>query len=241
MRIRGHWGYIRPVSRSIDSRAAVPRARHAAGIAAGALLLAAACGPPEPSQGNYLEQLVDARAYKDDFFASDPESPVPLDRRSWMVPLRYYEPDISYRVPAQLDIADDQPIYDVPTSTGQFRRMQRIGHLEFVLHGDSYRLTALLSEEEGLFVPFRDDTSSNETYPAGRYIDLPFSPTGIYDLDFNRAYHPTCYFDEQFDCPFPPPENRLRKAIQAGEKLPPEDERRLPISAPVAPADTAGP
>ena len=200
----------------------------------GFLLLPAACGPPAPDESGYLTRLVDDRAYKDEFFANAPDSPVPLDRRSWMVPLRYYEPDPSYRVPAQLDIADDQPIYDVPTSTGQFRRMQRIGHLEFMLHGESYRLTALLSEEEGLFVPFRDDTSSSETYPAGRYLDLPFSATGIYDLDFNRAYHPTCYFDEQFDCPFPPPENRLRKAIHAGEKLPPEDERRLPISAPDA-------
>jgi uncharacterized protein (DUF1684 family) len=229
------------VNRLIDACAAVVRGRLATGFLAGSLLLAAGCGPPEPDENNYLAQLVDARAYKDDFFASDPESPVPLDRRSWMVPLRYYEPDVAYRVPAQLDIADDQPIYDIPTSTGQFRRMQRIGHLEFVLHGESYRLTALLSEEEGLFVPFRDDTSGAETYPAGRYIDLPFSSTGIYDLDFNRAYHPTCYFDEQFDCPFPPPENRLRTAIRAGEKLPPEDERRLPVSATDEPADTLGP
>ena len=210
-------------------------------VAAGALLLAAGCGPPEPDEHSYLELLLEARAYKDEFLKSDPESFVPLDRRSWMVPLRYYDPDPSYRVPAQLDIADDQPIYDVPTSTGQFRRMQRIGHLEFVLHGESHRLTALLSEEEGLFVPFRDETSRSETYPAGRYIDLPFSSTGVYDLDFNRAYHPTCYFDEQYDCPFPPPENRLPRPIHAGEKLPPEDERRLPIFVPVEPVEAPGP
>lgn len=213
----------------------------ATGTLLGVLLLSAACGPPEPDEGNYVELLLEARAYKDDFLTSDPESFVPLDRRSWMVPLRYYDPDPSYRVPAQLDIADEQPIFDIPTSTGQFRRMQRIGHLEFVLHGESYRLTALLSEEEGLFVPFRDDTSRDETYPAGRYLDLPFSPTGVYDLDFNRAYNPTCYFDEQYDCPFPPPENRLRTAIRAGERLPPEEERRLPIFAPEPPADAPGP
>ena len=201
------------------------------------LLPLVACGPPAPDENGYLEQLVEARAYKDEFLASDPESFVPLDRRSWMVPLRYYEPDPSYRVPARLAVADEQPVYDVPTSTGQIRRMQRIGHLEFVLHGEPRRLTALLSDEEGLFVPFRDDTSRDETYPAGRYIDLPFSPTGVYDLDFNRAYHPTCYFDEQYDCPFPPPENRLRTAIRAGEKLPPVEERRLPVTVPAGAAD----
>ena len=207
-----------------------------AAVLLGFLLLSAACGPPEPDESNYAELLLEARAYKDEFLKSDPESFVPLDRRWWMVPLRYYDPDLSYRVPARLDIADDQPIFDIPTSTGQFRRMQRIGHLEFVLHGEPRRLTALLSEEEGLFVPFRDETSRDETYPAGRYIDLPFSPTGVYDLDFNRAYHPTSYFDEQYDCPFPPPENRLPTAIRAGEKMPPEDERQLPIFVPAEPA-----
>lgn len=222
-------------------RAAARGRRLAAGIALGVLLAAGACGPPAPDEDSYLDLLREARAYKDDFLRNDPGSFVPLDRRSWMVPLRYYDPDPSYRVPARLAMADEQPVYDVPTSTGQFRRMQHIGHLEFVLHGESYRLTALLSEEEGLFVPFRDETSREETYPAGRYIDLPFSPTGVYDLDFNRAYHPTCYFDEQYDCPFPPPENRLGTAIRAGEKLPPEEERRLPVFVPEEPSAPSGP
>ena len=66
--------------------------------------------------------------------------------------------------------------------------------------------------------------------PAGRYLDLPFSPTGVYDLDFNRAYHPTCYFDEEFDCPFPPPQNRLPTPVRAGERLPPPEERRMPLT-----------
>ena len=146
---------------------------------------------------------------------------MPLDRRSWMVPLRYYDPDPTYRVPAQLDIADDQPIYDVPTSTGQFRRMQRIGHLEFVLHGESHRLTALLSEEEGLFVPFRDETSREETYPAGRYIDLPFSST--------RRLRPRLQ-------PRLPPHLLLRRAVRlpvsaAGEPPPEAHSRRREAAA----------
>ena len=193
-------------------------------------LVAAACGPPEPDESDYLTRLVEDRAYKDEFFKSSPDSPVPLDRRSWMVPLRYYEPDLSYRVPANLAIGEEQPVFDIPTSTGLMRQMRHVGHLEFVLHGESYRLAALLSDGEGLFVPFRDATSRDETYPAGRYLDLPFSPTGVYDLDFNRAYHPTCYFDEEFDCPFPPPQNRLPVAVRAGERLPPPEERRMPLT-----------
>ena len=54
--------------------------------------------------------------------------------------------------------------------------------------------------------------------------------TGLYDLDFNRAYHPFCYFDETYDCPYPPPQNRLNTAVFAGEKLPPANERRIPLT-----------
>lgn len=64
--------------------------------------LAAACSPPPPDEAGYVERLLEDRARKDEFFASGPDSPVPLDRRPWMLPVRYYEPDLAYRVPAQL-------------------------------------------------------------------------------------------------------------------------------------------
>ena len=70
-----------------------------------------------------------------------------------------------------------------------------------------------------LFVPFSDLTSGTETYPAGRYIDLSRNPTGVYELDFNRAYHPYCYYNASYECPYPPAENRLPLPVHAGERL----------------------
>jgi uncharacterized protein (DUF1684 family) len=70
-----------------------------------------------------------------------------------------------------------------------------------------------------LFVPFSDMTSGTETYPAGRYLDLDRTATGVYEVDFNYAYHPYCLFNPTYDCPFPPEENRLKVPIHAGEKL----------------------
>ena len=196
-------------------------------------LIGSACSPPAPNESDYVEELLKDRIYKDEAFLEGEDSPVPLDRRSWMLPLRYYEPNLSYRVPAELNVSNDQPIFKIPTSTGQLRSMQRVGLLQFRLNGESRTLSAFIelpSQESGqLFVPFRDETSSNETYPGGRYLDLKQTPTGIYDLDFNRAYNPFCYFSEEFDCPFPPPENRLTIAVRAGERLPNESERQLPI------------
>ena len=195
-------------------------------------LLSIACSPPRPDEERYLQQLIEDREIKDQEF-SGPSSIVPLDRRSWMVPLRYYEPDIAYRVPAQLNVGEEQPTFEIPTSTGQLRTVRRVGTLEFVLQGEPMTLAALVEiptqTSEQLFVPFRDETSGTETYPAGRYLDLPSTRTGIYDLDFNRAYHPYCSFSEEYECPFPPPENRLVTTIRAGERLPPEDEQRFPL------------
>ena len=68
-------------------------------------------------------------------------------------------------------------------------------------------------------MPFVDLTSGAETYPAGRYLDLDRTRTGIYLIDFNRAYNPYCYYNPTYDCPYPPRENRLKVPVRAGEKL----------------------
>ena len=108
------------------------------------------------------------------------------------------------------------------TSTGQRRMMQRVGKLEFSVKGSSLTLGAFVEvgapNFDRLFVPFTDLTSGSETYPAGRYLDLDLTKTGIYVLDFNRAYNPYCYYNKTYDCPIPPRENRLQVPVRAGEK-----------------------
>jgi len=41
---------------------------------------------------------------------------------------------------------------------------------------------------------FTDLTVAARTYPGGRYLDLDRNATGIYEVDFNRAYQPYCYY-----------------------------------------------
>ena len=55
-----------------------------------------------------------------------------------------------------------------------------------------------------LFVPFGDLTSGSETYQGGRYLDLDRTGSAVYDLDFNRAYHPFCVFDLELRMPCSP-------------------------------------
>jgi uncharacterized protein (DUF1684 family) len=188
-------------------------------VVALALLAVSCTGAPLP----YPEEIAAWRAEKDAFMRSSSESPVPSDKRGSFPPLPYYPIDEQYRVPAGLSVISSDQIIELSLSTGQTRKMRRIGTLEFTLKGESLTLTAFADVNDAqlsrLFVPFGDLTSGTETYQGGRYIDLDRTASGIYDLDFNRAYHPFCVFDSRYECPIPPRENRLKVAIRAGEKL----------------------
>jgi uncharacterized protein (DUF1684 family) len=171
----------------------------------------------------YEEEIAAWRTEQDRFMRESSESPVTEAQRASFPQLPYFPINQEYRVPASLRLAPAEDILQMPTSTGQRRDMRRIGALEFTLKGQSMKLTAFAdatdTELRRLFVPFYDRTNGTETYPGGRYLDLDRTATGIYDLDFNRAYHPFCLFNPTYDCPVPPRENRLTIPVRAGEKL----------------------
>ena len=154
-----------------------------------------------------------------------PESPVPAEKRASFPPLPYFPVDPGYRIPASLQPAPAGAIVEMPTSTGQRRQMRHVGTLSFTLKGQPLTLGAFVEagdkEMRRLFVPFGDLTNGPETYPGGRYLDLDRTASGVYDLDFNRAYHPFCVFNPSYDCPYPPRESRLKVPIRAGERLEP--------------------
>jgi uncharacterized protein (DUF1684 family) len=184
---------------------------------------AAACGPdPAAEERTYLAEVDLFRAAKDRAMDSA-ESPIPPERRPALLPLAYFPPSLDYRVPAVLRPSNERPTIEMPTSTGQLRTMMRVGRLEFTLRGEQLGLSAFIEagtdDLSRLFVPFTDLTSGTETYPAGRYMDLQRTPTGLYVIDFNRAYHPYCYYNPTYDCPYPPRENRLKLPVRAGERM----------------------
>ena len=194
-------------------------------FAIGALLSACTSGPSAPDDSSYLKEVQDARAEKDRVFAADTET-IPVAKRAIFLPLKYYPVDPAFKVPAALKLSNDRPIFDMPTSTGTNRKMQRVGVLDFTLQGTQMSLEAFVEngtqQITSLFVPFADLTTGTETYSAGRYLDLKPTATGFYEIDFNRAYNPTCAYNPTWECPYPPSSNRLKVAIRAGEKAPPE-------------------
>jgi hypothetical protein len=207
------------------------RARTVVLVVLVAALTSACSSQPADPAAAYTETLLAARAQKDEAFRNQPNQPVPPSRYAEFLPLKYFAPDQSYEVPASLRPMARRTPVRIPTSTGKIRDMEVVGTLTFTLKGQALSLVALVeagTPPDRLFVPFTDLTSGTESYAAGRYLDLDRSATGVYVIDFNRAFHPFCYYNADYDCPYPPPQNRLPLPIRAGEKL----------AAPVEPAMT---
>ena len=91
-----------------------------------------------------------------------------------------------------------------------------IGNVQFNYNGKLYSLD--VGEQGWMMVG--DATSGNTTYGGGRYmyIDLP-ETNGKVTLDFNYLYNPPCRYSEYTTCLFPPRQNVLPIAIEAGELL----------------------
>jgi uncharacterized protein (DUF1684 family) len=162
------------------------------------------------------------RARKDAAFLRQVDEPIPLAKQRLYLPLKYFPVDPAYAVTASFAPAAARTPLQMPTSTGKLRDMERVGTLSFTLKGQLLSLAAFVeagTPPDRLFVPFTDLTSGAETYSAGRYIELERTASGIYTIDFNRAFHPYCYYNESYDCPYPPPSNRLPIPVRAGEKL----------------------
>ena len=188
-----------------------------------ALLTSCSAGPPGESR--YLAEISSARAAKDAALAGV-DSPVPAAQRDRFLPLAYYPPDPAYSVPAAFepDPPGQRPRMELQTSANKRRSMERLGVLRFTLQGRQLQLAAFVEAgqpPDRLFVPFTDATTGSETYAAGRYLEILPETTGIYAVDFNRAYNPYCYYNPAYDCPFPPKENLLSVPIPAGEKVKP--------------------
>jgi uncharacterized protein len=167
-----------------DRSAGSKRTRPSLQIALLLAALACACtsGPPAPDDSvSYAKDIEDARAEKDRVFAADPET-IPAAKRPVFLPLKYYPVDPAFKVPAALRLSKDRPVFDMPTSTGTNRKMQRVGVLEFTLQGNQMSLEAFVEngtqQINSLFVPFADLTTGTETYAAGRYLDLKPTATG---------------------------------------------------------------
>lgn len=171
---------------------------------------------------DYLAQLERERKDTDRFMKTSSESPIP-DKQNF-TGLKYFPPDQKYRVLADLEPVTNKKTITLGNSDGLEQRYTEYAYAVFSIDGTENRLLILESIDPGvkrgtLFLAFADKTSANETYGAGRYLDVTKTPgASTITLDFNKAYNPYCAYNDTYSCPFPPPENLLKIPILAGEK-----------------------
>lgn len=173
------------------------------------------------SREQYIARIATVRAEKDVFFKYNSESPFANNSESFKG-LNYYQPDPDYKVNARLTLSDKKEVITLGTNDSLTKAYKNFGIAEFELGGKTNHLLILEMYEplDGkLFLAFADQTSAEETYGAGRYLDVEYSGDDFLTLDFNLAYNPYCAYVEGYSCPFPPPGNLLETPIKAGEKI----------------------
>lgn len=171
----------------------------------------------------YAAKIQKLREEKDHYMRTASDSPF-SDSTELFTGLHYYPVNPAYRINARLTPIDQKKAVTLLTSDEKQKSYLEYAYAEFELGGVKNKLLILEIMDSGpyrgtLFLAFADQTSAKETYGAGRYLDIKKVPgSSSITLDFNEAYNPYCAYNDNFSCPFPPQENILSIAIEAGEK-----------------------
>ena len=133
--------------------------------------------------------------------------------------LRWFPVQEAWTIEARFIPYEQPRVTTVANVLGDFERLTVPGEVVFQVAGQEVRLQAAQSGRR-LWLIFSDATAPRQTYRIRfLYADAP-SPEGRVRLDFNRAYNPPCAYNPYTTCPVPPPQNRLKVAIPAGERTP---------------------
>lgn len=164
------------------------------------------------------------------FFKDASRSPLKKKDLRNFTGLDFFKIDSSFIVTASLKRIENAPIFEIATTTDRKALYKEYGILSFYLNGKEFSLTVYQSQEDlesstqknKLFLPFTDDTSGNESYGGGRYMDIfitDISKENNITLNFNNTYNPYCAYNSLYSCPLTPRKNHLDIEIKAGVKV----------------------
>src|SRR5689334_16171152 len=88
-----------------------------------------------PDAQAYASAVDEARREKDEYFGSEPDSPIPAKEQAAFAGLKYYSPDLAYRAQAQVVAFEHPDTIQMATSTGHVRPQLRYGELRFSVNG----------------------------------------------------------------------------------------------------------
>ncbi|MBI4786857.1 MAG: DUF1684 domain-containing protein [Chloroflexi bacterium] len=135
-----------------------------------------------------MSELTDFRRAKDNYFKTGPGSPLTLEQQQAFTGLSYFPENPALRFDLPLEPYAHPEKVTMQTSTGSTQDYYKVGQIHF------------------------------QTYGAGRYLEPEEIHAGELRVDLNLSYNPYCAYNDRWSCPFPPPENRVKVRIEAGEK-----------------------
>ncbi len=179
------------------------------------------------SQIDSLKNLFKKYTRKNDHeFKTAGWSPLSADDKLNFTGLRYYPYQIDWRFEGSITKhTNPDSAQIIGGRKGDVRPAIKYGYFEFEKENMKHQLQiykifpSRIGGKAHLFLGFWDETSGNETYSGGRYIDIEENPQNYYVIDFNYAYNPYCAYSDRYSCAIPPWENRLKIDVNAGEKM----------------------
>jgi uncharacterized protein (DUF1684 family) len=182
-------------------------------------LYAAVRAEDHPRRGHELW-----RRGRDELFREHPQSPLPPGdpMRATGVPYWPYDPELRFELPLR---PAGELTLNVPTSEG-VTAMDRVGCLRLPPPLDAViDVWWLRQYGGGLLLPLRDGTAGQSSYGGGRYaLDSAKSADlggrdGHLVVDLNFLYHPSCRYNDTWQCPLAPPGNTISAPVNGGERL----------------------
>ena len=183
-----------------------------------------------------VSENAEYRREREAFLRDNPDSPFKRDRVIEFHGTSWYPVNVRYRGLSVLHRYATPEITIVKGTKGEDRKQLRYGYFEFpvpdmggapaLIRLNVYKFTPSDSLRyarypDFLNVWFTDETTGNETYEVGRYVDVGDEhpdPQHVYVIDLNMAYNPFCAYNDSYSCAIPRKEDHVSISIRAGEK-----------------------
>lgn len=132
--------------------------------------------------------------------------------------IEYFPLDEKYNTKAEFVAYEPHKDVEIINVLGLLSKDKSPGYLKFNIDGEEYRLDTLDAGDD-YYLIFADRTSGRTTYGPGRFLYAPKADeSGKTTINFHKSYNPPCAFTDYSTCPLPPPQNRIRVFVNAGEK-----------------------
>jgi len=177
-----------------------------------------------------ISETMQYRRNAEEFFRNHPASPFKTEPAVSYGGIRWFPPDAGYYFLSRLVKYDPPETVIVYGTKNEPRNQIRYGYFPIMIEGTEYHLNVYKFTGDyirrhpelatNLSVWFTDQTTGDETYEVGRYVEIePENPDPEHDyvVNLNNSHNPYCAYNETYSCAIPTKEDHLPIPIRAGE------------------------